>query len=80
VQKELILAERFAKEHNIPSQIILPNWDIGIHAGIQRNVRIVDESDRIIAFWNGKSKGTKFTIDYSKKVNKKINVFLYEEK
>lgn len=68
------LAERFAEEYNIPTNIIYPNWIIGRQAGIMRNARIVDESDRVIAFWDGKSRGTKFTINYCKRCNKDIVV------
>ncbi len=39
-----------------------------------RNVEIITEADKIIAFWNGKSKGTKFVIDYAKARNKLIKV------
>lgn len=31
-----------------------------------RNQQIVDLSDRLVAFWDGKSKGTKMTIDLAK--------------
>jgi hypothetical protein len=31
-----------------------------------RNVEILTFADKIIAFWDGKSKGTKFVIDYAK--------------
>lgn len=30
-----------------------------------RNIEIITKADRIIAFWNGESKGTKFVIDYA---------------
>lgn len=40
-----------------------------------RNILIVNESDLIVAIWNGKSKGTKFTIDYARKMNKEVRVF-----
>lgn len=39
-----------------------------------RNVEIITEADKIIAFWDGKSRGTKFVIDYAKARNKNIEV------
>ena len=39
-----------------------------------RNVEIITEADKIIAFWDGKSRGTKFVIDYAKARNKDIEV------
>jgi len=39
-----------------------------------RNVEIVTMSDHIIAFWNGTSRGTKFTMDYANARGKKVLV------
>lgn len=43
-------------------------------ACLARNRRIVEESDEIYAFWDGKSRGTKYTIDYAEKLGKKVTV------
>lgn len=45
-----------------------------------RNKEIVDYADRIIAFWDGKSKGTEQVINYTRKIGKKVNVIHCEEK
>ena len=34
-----------------------------------RNRAIVDRADVVVAFWDGKSRGTKYTIDYAEKKN-----------
>jgi hypothetical protein len=39
-----------------------------------RNKQIVDNCDFLIAFWDGKSGGTKMTINYAKQQNKKIKI------
>ena len=39
-------------------------------APIVRNKQIVEYADFVIAFWNGKSRGTKWVIDYCEKVSK----------
>lgn len=39
-----------------------------------RNVEIITEADKIIAFWDGSSKGTKFVIDYAKARNKDLTI------
>ena len=39
-----------------------------------RNVEIITLADKIIAFWDGKSKGTKFVIDYAKSRGKDVEV------
>jgi hypothetical protein len=45
------------------------NWDRGgKRAGILRNIKMLDASpDLVIAFWDGKSRGTKHTIDEAKR-------------
>lgn len=45
-----------------------------------RNIEIITKSDRIIAFWDGKSKGTKFVIDYAKARNKEILIIKNENR
>lgn len=73
------LGEKYADTHNIPTQIYYPNWkEYGKRAGAIRNKLIVENSDYIIAFWNGISKGTKITIDLAKKCNKKLKIIYYE--
>ena len=40
-----------------------------------RNIEIITKADKILVFWDGKSKGTKFVIDYAKARNKDMEVF-----
>lgn len=47
-------------------------------AGFKRNAEMVKVCNLGIAIWDGKSKGTKHTIDLLKKANKLIEVFLYK--
>lgn len=55
--------------------IIRPEYDkYGRFAPIKRNALIVDEADFEIAFWDGKSKGTEYTIDYALQKNKMIKI------
>ena len=39
-----------------------------------RNIEIITMADKIIAFWDGKSKGTKFVIDYAKARGKEVEI------
>lgn len=58
------MAERFAKENGIPIIIHEAEWDIyGLSAGFRRNKLIWADSDMILAFWDGESKGTRHTIE-----------------
>jgi hypothetical protein len=65
-----LLAERFADENDIPKIIHLPDLERykSPVAYFVRNKKIVDDSDYIIALWDGKSRGTKDTV---KQANKK---------
>lgn len=71
------LAEKVADEKRISKSIIRPEYDkYGKKAPLIRNKEIVERAELVIAFWDGKSRGTKFTIDYAKKLNKKIKVYV----
>lgn len=65
------IAEKYAQANNIPTKIFKPEYD-KYHfkqAPLMRNLQIVESSDTVIAFWDGKSKGTLFTINEAKKRN-----------
>lgn len=69
------LGEKYAKEKNIPIVILRANWSkYGKRAGVLRNGDIVKMSDRVIAFWDGKSRGTKNTIELAEKHGKPSHV------
>jgi len=74
------LAERYAKEHNIPIKVFPADWSIGKHAGFLRNKTIWENSDLGIAFWDGSSKGTSHSFDLSKKMNKRLYIVNYISK
>lgn len=57
-----------AKKRGLKTVVFLPQWEkYGKIAGILRNTRIVDFSDRLVAFWDGKSTGTMDSIMKAKK-------------
>ena len=66
------IAEKAAKVLNKTMTIIRPNNPSKKQDYILRNFKIVDQADKIIAYWNGKSKGTLSTINYAKRINKEI--------
>lgn len=70
------LAKQYAKENSIPYRAFLPDWEnYGKSAGFRRNVLIINESNEVVAFWNGESKGTKHSIELAEKQNKKVHVY-----
>ena len=69
------LASKWASEHSIPLTEFLPDYKrYGRAAPIRRNDLIVDAADLVIAFWDGKSRGTKYTIDYARKLVKEVRI------
>jgi hypothetical protein len=55
--------------------IVEPNWNAhGKAAGPIRNKVIEEISDRCIAFWDGKSRGTKNTIDLFHRAGKRVDI------
>lgn len=72
------LAEKWADSCNIQCDIYLPEWErYGKSAGIIRNARIVAESDGVIAFWDGESKGTKNSIERAEKDDKLLDIIRF---
>ena len=70
-------AAEYAKEKGIKITVFLPEYErYGRAAPLVRNKEIVDYSDRIIAFWNGSSKGTLSVIKYAEKIGKPCEVII----
>ena len=70
-------AEEFAKANGIKLTVFLPQYKrYGRAAPVIRNKEIVDYSDKIIVFWNGKSRGTLSVIKYARKIGKSCQVVM----
>ena len=69
------IAEDYAHRHELSVLVYHPDWQAhGKAAGAKRNQQIVDRADRVIAFWDGKSKGTKITIDMARRAGKLVEI------
>ena len=65
------IAEKYADKHKISKLILLPQYNLyGKSAPIKRNEMMVNIADTVIIVWDGNSRGTKSTLQYSKKKNK----------
>ena len=74
------LAENWAVVNNIPVKIIKPDWEnYGRSAGIVRNKQIIESCEYCYAFWDEKSKGTLFGINYCKKILKPIKIIILKK-
>lgn len=69
-------ARKYAVENCIKLTEYLPDYaKYKRGAPLKRNLQIIDYADLVIAFWDGKSKGTKFVIDNCNRIGKKVVVF-----
>ena len=69
------LAAQYAREKGIALTEFLPDYArYGRGAPIVRNKQIVEYADEVLAFWDGKSKGTLSVIRYCEKIGKKCRV------
>lgn len=74
------LAEWWAKKHKLEWICYLPNYKIfGRAAPLKRDEDMVKASDYVIAFWDGKSSGTKYMISYCKKIGRKCFIHYIED-
>ena len=72
------LGERYAIEHNLDLKIFPANWDkFGNAAGPIRNAEMAEYADYLVAFWDGKSRGTANMIQAMKNKGKHGKVISY---
>ena len=70
-------AAEYAKKNGLKLTVFLPQYEkYGRAAPIVRNKKIVDYADKIVVFWNGKSKGTLSVIKYAEKTGKLCEIIL----
>lgn len=61
------IAEIRANERGLRTEIYRADWEnLGKAAGFIRNLAIVNSCDKLIAFWDGKSRGTMDTVNKAK--------------
>lgn len=73
-------AREYAIKRGIKLVEFLPEYEkFKKGAPLKRNLQIIDYADKIIAFWDGKSRGTKYVIDNCREQNKEIQVIMLKE-
>ena len=72
-----LCAKEYAKKNDIKYTEFLPDYNrYGRAAPIKRNDEIINYADEIIAFWDGASKGTQYTVKRAQKLGKKVTVII----
>ena len=71
------VAKHYAQANDLPLTEFLPDYTrFKKGAPLQRNLQIIQYADYVLAFWDGKSHGTKFVIDECIKQEKPITVYV----
>lgn len=72
------LGERYATDRGYQIKKFPADWNkFGKSAGYIRNEEMAKYADALIAFWDGKSKGTEHMINLAKQYNLKIKTCKY---
>lgn len=70
-------AENMARAREMTVQVFPADWTRhGKGAGFRRNAQIVGYADKVVAFWDGKSPGTKHTIGLARIAGKLDQLFM----
>lgn len=68
-------ARNYAIAHNIKLTEFLPEYEkYGRRAPLKRNITIIENADTVLAFWDGKSNGTRFVIKKFREMGKEIKI------
>jgi hypothetical protein len=78
-----MLGYRLAKEFKLPLKEFPADWSMGKRAGYIRNEQMAkyayeNGNGVLLAFWDGKSKGTKWMIELAKKYNLEVHIFNFK--
>ena len=74
------VAREYANRKEIKLTEFLPEYDKhGRGAPLKRNITIIKYADLVFAFWDGKSRGTRFVIDNCKRMGVPVKVFIQKE-
>lgn len=71
------LSEKYAKDIDVPTKIFYPQFKQYKHPYHHRNRLIAEYCDKLVAFWDGHSTGTKYTMNYAKRIGKEVIVFKF---
>ena len=72
-------AREYALAHGIKLTEFLPEYTrFGRSAPLKRNITIIEYSDIVLAFWDGKSRGTKFVIDNCHRFGVEVRVYIMD--
>ena len=75
-----LCAEAYARNNGMKFTLFKPEYArYGRAAPIIRNRKIVEYADKILAFWDGESRGTLSVIEYAKKCGKPCEIVIVKK-
>ncbi|MCL2544566.1 MAG: DUF2493 domain-containing protein [Clostridia bacterium] len=70
----------YAQAHGVKLTEFLPEYEkYGRSAPLKRNIAIIEYADVVMAFWDGKSSGTRHVISNCRKKGVPVKVFLIKD-
>lgn len=70
-------ARKYALQSGIPLKEYLPDYEAyGSAAPLQRNISIIERADLVLAFWDGRSRGTAYVIRKCHEMKVPCRVFM----
>ena len=73
------LAADYARKNSITLTEFLPDYQkYGRCAPVIRNRQIIEAADKVLAIWNGKSRGTQNSISLAKRLGKEVSLFIVD--
>ncbi|MBQ7225114.1 MAG: DUF2493 domain-containing protein [Clostridia bacterium] len=74
------VAEKYADKHNISKLVLRPQYNrFGKGAPLKRNEEMIDIADSVLVIWDGKSRGTNYTVTKAKEKSKPITLININE-
>lgn len=76
------LAWEWSKDRGMPILMYYPKWYSldGVYdkgAGFRRNYYIIAACDKVLALWDGKSRGTQNSLNIAKELNKHVKLIMF---
>lgn len=73
-------AREYANAHGIKLTEFLPDYKrYNRGAPLKRNLQIIEYADIVLAFWDGKSRGTKNVIDRCRKIGAEVRIYIMDQ-
>lgn len=73
------VAVEAARQRGLATEVFEADWDrLGKRAGIERNARMIDTVHGLVAFWDGKSRGTQHAIQCAKSRGLWLRVYVID--